>query len=54
MYLLTDTAEQFFYRLEYKKIPRDSTDVRIKQSIEFTTLYPSVPVMAKELKSTSE
>jgi amino-acid N-acetyltransferase len=53
LYLLTDTAEQFFHRLDYKKIPRSSTDVRIKQSIEFTTLCPSAPVMVKELKATS-
>ena len=53
LYLLTDTAEHFFYGLDYRKIPRNSTDVRIKQSIEFTTLCPSAPVMVKEFKTTS-
>ena len=53
LYLLTDTAEQFFHRLNYKLIPRNDTDVRVKQSIEFTKLCPSAPVMVKDLKEVS-
>ena len=49
LFLLTDTAEQFFLRLGYQKISRDSTDVRIKQTVEFNKLCPSSPVMVKEI-----
>lgn len=49
IYLLTDTAESFFLKLGYKIISRDETDTRIKQSIEFTTLCPSSPVLVKKL-----
>jgi amino-acid N-acetyltransferase len=49
LYLLTESAEHFFHRLHYQKIPRDSTDSHIKESLEFTTLCPSATVMVKEL-----
>ncbi len=51
IYLLTDTAENFFLKLGYKIIPREDTDQRIKQSIEFKTLCPSSPVLVKDLSS---
>ncbi len=51
VYLLTDTAENFFLKLGFKFIPRDETDPKIRQSIEFTTLCPSSPVMVKNLTS---
>ena len=53
LYLLTDTAEQFFLRLNYKKIARERTDSRIKQTIEFTTICTSATVMVKEFGSSS-
>ncbi|MFW9906576.1 MAG: arsenic resistance N-acetyltransferase ArsN2 [Candidatus Thorarchaeota archaeon] len=49
IYLLTETAEKFFLKLGYKIIPREETDLKIKQTIEFTTLCPSAPVMVKNL-----
>jgi amino-acid N-acetyltransferase len=49
IYLLTDTAENFFLKLGYKIIPRADTDQRIKQSIEFKMLCPSSPVLVKDL-----
>ena len=49
LYLLTETAEQFFHKLGYKKISRSSTEIQIQQTLEFTTLCPSAPVMVKQL-----
>jgi len=49
IYLLTETAENFFLKLGYQFIPREKTDPKIKQSIEFTTLCPSAPVMVKKI-----
>ncbi len=51
IYLLTDTAEKFFLKLGYQLISREETDTRVKQSIEFTTLCPSSPVMMKKITS---
>lgn len=51
IYLLTDTAEKFFLKLGYLLISREETDPKIKQSIEFTTLCTSSPVMMKEISS---
>ena len=51
IYLLTDTAEKFFLKLGYLLISREETDPRVKQSIEFTTLCPSSPVMMKKITS---
>ncbi len=49
IYLLTETAEKFFLNLGYNYVPRDNVDPRIKQTIEFTTLCPSSPVMIKKI-----
>jgi amino-acid N-acetyltransferase len=49
IYLLTDTAEKFFLKLGYGLIPREEVDSNVKQSVEFTTLCPSSPVLKKEL-----
>ncbi|MCK5343135.1 MAG: GNAT family N-acetyltransferase, partial [Candidatus Heimdallarchaeota archaeon] len=51
IYLLTDTAEKFFLKLDYKIIPREETDSRVKQSIEFTMLCPSSPVLMKVINT---
>ena len=51
IYLLTETAEKFFLKLGFKMIPRDETDPKIRQSVEFTTLCSSAPVMVKNMTS---
>ncbi|MHA1968134.1 MAG: arsenic resistance N-acetyltransferase ArsN2 [Candidatus Hodarchaeales archaeon] len=51
IYLLTETAEKFFLKLGYQFISREETDTKIKQSIEFTTLCSSSPVMVKDRAS---
>ncbi len=51
IYLLTETAEKFFLKLGFNFISREKTDPKIKQSIEFTTLCTSAPVMVKDLTS---
>ncbi|PWI47256.1 hypothetical protein CEE45_12735 [Candidatus Heimdallarchaeota archaeon B3_Heim] len=51
LYLLTETAEKFFLNLGYKYVSREEVDPNIKQSIEFTKLCPSSPVMVKLFSS---
>lgn len=51
IYLITDTAKQFFAKLSYVVIPRDHVDPKIKQSIEFTLVCATSGVcMVKTLK----
>lgn len=40
IYLLTETAEGFFAKQGFKKITRDSADVKVKESIEFRSACP--------------
>lgn len=40
IYLLTETAEDFFAKLGFEKISRDSADVKVKESIEFRSACP--------------
>ena len=50
IYLLTETAEEFFIRQGFQKISRDSAPLQIQQSYEFTTLCPSTAIcMCKRL-----
>jgi amino-acid N-acetyltransferase len=49
IYLLTDTAEKFFIKLNYNVISRDRANPKIKQSVEYTTLCTSSPLLEKEL-----
>jgi len=50
IYLLTETAEEFFSKQNYSVIPRDEADNRVKKSIEFTTLCPDSAIcMVKTL-----
>ena len=51
IYLLTDSAEKFFLNLNFRIIPREETDSKVKESVEFTTLCPSSPVMRKSIKT---
>ncbi|MEJ2395652.1 MAG: arsenic resistance N-acetyltransferase ArsN2 [Candidatus Thiodiazotropha sp.] len=48
IYLLTDTAEQFFTKLGYNKVERISVPNAIKSTAEFSSLCPeSAAVMVK-------
>lgn len=50
IYLLTETAKEFFSKQEYVIIPRNEADIKVKQSIEFTSLCPvSATCMVKTL-----
>ncbi|MFX1286337.1 MAG: arsenic resistance N-acetyltransferase ArsN2 [Promethearchaeota archaeon] len=50
IYLLTETAERFFLKLNYVVISRDEADDKVKQSIEFISLCPiSAVCMVKRL-----
>lgn len=40
IYLLTETAEEFFSKQNYVVIPRNEADEKVKQSIEFISLCP--------------
>jgi amino-acid N-acetyltransferase len=51
MYLLTNTAEEFFSREGFQKILRESVPPAIKQTYEYSTLCPSDSIcMVKRLK----
>ncbi|UCG03808.1 MAG: GNAT family N-acetyltransferase [Candidatus Heimdallarchaeota archaeon] len=51
IYLLTETAEKFFLKLNYIVIPRNEVNSRVKQSSEFTTVCPESAIcMVKTLK----
>jgi amino-acid N-acetyltransferase len=41
IYLLTTTADQFFERLGYARVPREAAPGPIRQTQEFSTLCPS-------------
>ena len=49
LYLLTDTAEDFFKRLGFKLVSRDEVPEEVKQSIEFTTLCTESPSFMKKI-----
>ncbi|MFX0085040.1 MAG: arsenic resistance N-acetyltransferase ArsN2 [Candidatus Hodarchaeota archaeon] len=49
IYLLTDTAEKFFIKFNYKVISREKANPKIKQSVEYTTICTSSPLLEKEL-----
>jgi amino-acid N-acetyltransferase len=44
LYLLTETVPQFFEKIGFKIIPRDSADEKVKTSEEFSKLCPSTAV----------
>lgn len=51
IYLLTETAEKFFSKLNYIVIPREEADEKVKQSVEFISLCPaSATCMVKTLR----
>ena len=49
LYLLTDTAEDYFKRKGFVYVTRDKIPSDMKQSVEFTTLCTSSPSMMKEI-----
>lgn len=50
IYLLTETASEFFVRLGFEVIPRESVPADVASDVEFTTLCPSsATVMAARL-----
>jgi len=48
MYLLTETAENYFAKRGFQKINREETPAAIKQSAEFSHLCPSTAVVMKK------
>lgn len=50
LFLLTETAEQWFPRFGFARITRDDVPATVKQSVEFTTACPaSAAVMRRAL-----
>jgi len=50
IYLLTTTAERFFERLGYTRVPREAAPLAIRQTQEFSVLCPSSSAfMVKQL-----
>jgi N-acetylglutamate synthase-like GNAT family acetyltransferase len=49
LFLLTTTGEQFFGRLGFSGVNRDSVPKTVRESIEFATLCPSEPCWMKEI-----
>ncbi len=49
LYLLTNTAENFFRKLGFRFVSRDEVPEEVRQSIEFTTLCKESPSMMKEI-----
>jgi len=48
LYLLTETAEDYFAKRGFQKINRDQVPATIKQSSEFSHLCPSTAVVMKK------
>ncbi|UCE11071.1 MAG: GNAT family N-acetyltransferase [Candidatus Thorarchaeota archaeon] len=49
VYLLTDTAENYFKRLGFSLVAREDVPNGVKESIEFTKLCIGAPSMKKDL-----
>ncbi|MFX1368039.1 MAG: arsenic resistance N-acetyltransferase ArsN2 [Promethearchaeota archaeon] len=49
IYLLTDTAEEYFRKRGFEEIDRENVPASVRESIEFTTLCPAATVMKKTL-----
>jgi amino-acid N-acetyltransferase len=50
LYLLTTTADQFFKRLGYQKIGRDSVPAPVRKTAEFQSICPASAIcLYKEL-----
>lgn len=49
LFLLTDTAEDYFKKKGFNRVLREQVPNDMKESVEFTTLCTSSPVMMKEI-----
>jgi len=49
LFLLTDTAEEYFKKKGFVTVTRDQVPYEMKQSVEFTTLCTSSPSMMREI-----
>ncbi|MFX1299642.1 MAG: arsenic resistance N-acetyltransferase ArsN2 [Promethearchaeota archaeon] len=49
LFLLTDTAVDFFHKLGFTDINRDQVPHDVQQSIEFTKLCPTAPCLTKRI-----
>jgi amino-acid N-acetyltransferase len=49
LYLLTDTAEEYFKRKGFVNVTRDKIPNGMKQSVEFTTLCTSSPSLMRKI-----
>lgn len=49
LFLLTDTAEEYFKKKGFVNVSRDKVPEDMKQSIEFTTLCTSSPSLMREI-----
>jgi amino-acid N-acetyltransferase len=49
LFLLTNTAEEYFKKKGFVIVTRDQVPEDVKQSIEFTTLCTSSPSMMREI-----
>ncbi|MFX0077978.1 MAG: arsenic resistance N-acetyltransferase ArsN2 [Candidatus Hermodarchaeota archaeon] len=49
LFLLTDSAVDFFNKLGFTDINRDQVPQDIRQSIEFTKLCPTAPCLTKKI-----
>ena len=47
VYLLTETAAEFFPKFGFRPVARDAVDPAVRQSIEFTELCPSTAIAMK-------
>ncbi len=50
LFLLTDTAEEYFKKKEFVIVSRDQVPEDMLQSIEFTTLCTSAPSMMRDIQ----
>ncbi len=49
LYLLTDTAEDFFRKIGFDYVDREDVPASVRQSIEFTTLCPTAASLTKRI-----
>ncbi|MFQ5834073.1 MAG: arsenic resistance N-acetyltransferase ArsN2 [Candidatus Thorarchaeota archaeon] len=49
LYLLTDTAEEFFRKIGFESVDREDVPASVRQSIEFTTLCPTAASLTKRI-----
>ena len=50
-YLLTETADHFFPRFEFRPIPRSEVPRSVRSSVEFTSACPASAIMVLDLRA---